>query len=346
MNSKYRLAAGCVAVVALTTALWLVTRQPNRDLIKSRTAQVAGLTSTSSALTKTNSPPAAAATARSSSTEEKARIWTTGLMTPINFWGRVVDDAGRAIDGATVVISAHDKLNGPGSKTTLFSGSSGMFEFIGRGLGISVSVSKAGYYQVPESSAVFGYAAGAGENSPHPNRNDPAVLVLRKAGAGEVLSKLDKNFAIPTNGSAVDIDLMTGSVGAHTENSVEVQVFMGNRMNANRHSGDRYDWRCRISVPEGGLISRHGEFDFEAPSYGYTSADEISMPLSLGPDWRSSVTRGYFLKLPSGNFARINVAIHTGGDRFVTIQSFLNPKPGSRNLEYDPAQSATAAAKH
>ncbi len=84
------------------------------------------------------------------------------------------------------------------------------------------------------------------------------------------------------------------------------------------------------------MIERKGQFDFEAPENGYQPTAEINAPASLGNDWSSQITKQYFVKLGSGNFARMQFTMTAGGDRFFSIQSYFNPNPGSRNLEADP----------
>ena len=88
----------------------------------------------------------------------------------------------------------------------------------------------------------------------------------------------------------------------------------------------------------GGLQSRAGgEFDFIAPEDGYQPSDEINMSAS-DPNWRGTTTHEYFLKLANGDYARINFSIGAGGYNTFEITSYLNPQPGHRNLEFDPAK--------
>jgi hypothetical protein len=88
-------------------------------------------------------------------------------------------------------------------------------------------------------------------------------------------------------------------------------------------------------VPGGGIQTRTGEFDFEAPLDGYQSNDEIDMSASA-PHWSYLANREYFLKLANGDFARISFTMCAGGENFFIVTSYLNPKPGHRNLEANP----------
>jgi hypothetical protein len=80
----------------------------------------------------------------------------------------------------------------------------------------------------------------------------------------------------------------------------------------------------------------------KAPEGGYVSSDMIEMPASLPRDqWSSSAERSYFIRFDDLTFARANLRMISGGDHFVVWESFLNPKLGSRNLEYDASQRAS-----
>jgi hypothetical protein len=63
----------------------------------------------------------------------------------------------------------------------------------------------------------------------------------------------------------------------------------------------------------------------------------LNMSANARP-WNDSQSRAYFLTLANGTYARIDFTMAAGGDHFFSITSYLNPKPGHRNLEYDPAK--------
>jgi hypothetical protein len=60
-----------------------------------------------------------------------------------------------------------------------------------------------------------------------------------------------------------------------------------------------YHWRCPVSVPNGGLLERKGQFDFEAPADGYKPFDEIVMP-QTAVKWQPQAQRQYFVKFDDG----------------------------------------------
>jgi hypothetical protein len=164
---------------------------------------------------------------------------------------------------------------------------------------------------------------------------------LRKRGKTEPLIAIRHNYRIAKDGTPVGIDLTTGKLVQPGLGDIAIQAWtsdQGHQVNSNQP----YDWRARIEVPGGGLMQRAGEFDFEAPADGYVGSDEIDMPSTSGPQWRSQASRNYFLKLGKGTYARLEFMMIAEGDHFFRVTSFLNPTSGDRNLEYNPGQQPPA----
>lgn len=211
--------------------------------------------------------------------------------------------------------------------------------FLVTGLGIAIQVSKEGYYQLKESDGTFGYSKAGGQTNPHPDPKSPAIFVLRTMGKPEPLVKIDNYIRVPKNGTPTEVSLTSGNVVANGKGELKVETWTDDQGRP-PHSSQPYDWRCRITVSGGGLVKRTGEFDFEAPESGYAPSDEIDMPASLGNQWREHSARQYFLKLSNNRYARVEFEMIAGGDHFFHITSYLNPQPGSRNLEYELSRQA------
>jgi hypothetical protein len=124
------------------------------------------------------------------------------------------------------------------------------------------------------------------------------------------------------------IDTATGKKG---QGDLQIESWIGDS------SQRRFDWRYRLSVPGGGLIERRGPFDFEAPTEGYQPNVDISVSANA-EKWSSDVSKSYFAKFPDGRYARVSINLYPGKRNFVVLESYLNPQPGSRNLEFDPAK--------
>ncbi len=295
--------------------------------------------SPSPAATGTGGNSNGGAQAISSGDAIKASLMLKWLQTPITFYGKVVDEKGNPVAGAKVILTPAASMDPnavpPDYQRT--SDTNGLFSIRGvHGIGLTVIVSKEGYYSLPGSGGNFGYAAGAGFGKPHPDQNDPAIFVLRKMGGTEPLIVLKRNVKVSRTGIPITMDLRTGK--AFGDHSLDFRVeAWTNDQGIVPGTLTRYDWKCIISVPGGGLQSRTGEFNFQAPADGYKPSDEIVIS-AKDPKWDSEVTREYFLKLANGEYARIKFTMCAGGDNFFSVTSYLNPTPGHRNLEYDPDQ--------
>lgn len=289
----------------------------------------------------TNSPPLTPLQMRAAADVEANRekaIWNLAFMTPIAFYGRVIDEKGNPIEGAKAVMRPADAMMGGNHEYERTTNESGLFSIFTHGLGLTVDVSKAGYYTLSESSGNFGYAFGSGMSPPHPHSNNPAIFILRKMGDAEPLIKLDCNVRISRNGTPVQMSLTAGIRGYAHPGDIQVEAWTHDR-DTPQSASKAYDWRCKISVLGGGGLQPRtgGEFDFIAPVDGYQPSDEITMSAS-DPNWRDSQNREFFLKLANGDYARIDFTMRAGGDHFFRIISYLNPAVGHRNLEFDPAK--------
>lgn len=262
------------------------------------------------------------------------------LSTPITFYGKVVDQYGNPVPHASVSYGLLDKFNESGSVGKSSADGSGHFTISDvRGAVISVSVYKNGYYQIEDlSKGSFSYGYGPDSTTqPPPTKNDPAAFVLHRMGETEPLIVIEKrSFRIPKNGTPVMVDLATGNVSETGQLKIEAwtsdPISGGHRF---------YDWRCRVSVPGGGLTERNEQFEFEAPSEGYREYDEIVM-MGNEPEWEKRFEKDYFLRLPDNTYARIKFSFTSAGDHYSRIETFLNPRSGSRNLEYNPQNTVDA----
>ena len=158
------------------------------------------------------------------------------------------------------------------------------------------------------------------------------MFVLQKMGKTEPLIYVSsRTYRIPKDGTPVEVNLKAGQKSSQGDLRVEAWT---EDKDIKRH----YNWRCRVSVPNGGLVERKGQFDFEAPAEGYKSSDEIVMT-QTAEEWQPQAKREYFVKLPDDKYGRLTFYMITQGDHFFEIESYLNPTPGSRNLEFDPAKA-------
>jgi hypothetical protein len=259
------------------------------------------------------------------------------------FYGEVVDEENAPVPDAKVRFSLmnNPNPNGAGTHGETVSDGDGRFVINGRGMGIYVEVSKPGYYQVPESEGRRGSTGGfrnhenlSNTEVAMPAKGQPAIFLLRKMGRAAPLVHIGPiSIIMPKNGTPTDLDLMTGQIVQPGEGQLRVEAWTQNQgMNPNK--GEPYDWRCRLTVPGGGIVERNGTFDFEAPEGAYESSAELAED-HRDTRWRDNLSKQFFVRLLDGRYARISIEMITSGDHFVVFESFLNPVPGNRNLEFD-----------
>lgn len=272
---------------------------------------------------------------RAAIAQERAReaaTWDLLFATPISFYGKVTDQNGAPVADASVEASFANTMWGNGNtKAHLKTDASGAFYTWGHGLSVVINVSKEGYYHMDHSGGSFVYSKTGGHIDPHPDPDHAAHFVLRKMGHAEPQLKVRRDYLIPKDGTPVEMSLSTGLVTRDVKDTLKVEAWTydaDHQVNSNK----AYDWHCRISIPGGGLQPRTGEFAFEAPESGYQANDTISMPATAADNWRSQVSRKYFAKLASGNYARIDFTMTAENDHFFSVSSYMNPS-GSRNLE-------------
>lgn len=267
---------------------------------------------------------------------------------PIHLYGLVVDQEGNPVPGASVNYSVSNKLTDTGIGNTrgeTASDPAGRFEIRAHGMGITVRVSKEGYYQIrgddPRSSVRGFY------NGDNPGKSDnlippssaPAVFALRKMGNAVPLVQLPRrSVMVAKDGTPTEISITTGKITPSGKGDLRVEAWTNDQTpNAKGH----YDWRCRITVPDGGLTEAEGNFAFEAPEDGYTQSIEFGEKADQ-PRWLGDAERQYFVRLPDGRHARIKLRMIAAGEHFFVIESALNPEPGNRNLEAAPENKPAA----
>jgi hypothetical protein len=346
MKPRLRVLIFAAALVVVLVALsWWITSRPNAALSPLESPTLAAANGQSSRFTNSLSTPEppSAAVAPNEPRQSQEQAVLAALSKPISFWGKVVDQQDKPVGGATVEWSANNNANpyGSGTKGWTESDANGMFAITSYGIGLYAKVSKDGYSQIPTelrkprgSSGGFSNAAKLGNtDSPMGTRSNPAVFVLhKKREAAELTHVPERPVKVPKNGAPVEISLTTREAVPAGEAGLRLACWTEDQ---NKDAQGHYPWLCRISVPSGGLVKREGDYDFEAPVEGYQPSDDIGPPADR---WSANAERQFFVKMADNRFARVNLRMRTGGEHFVVIESYLNPQPGSRNLEYDPAK--------
>ena len=251
---------------------------------------------------------------------------------PIDFYGKVVDEHNNAVSGAAVTFSwTANPLDELARTSSTLSDSNGCFALHGaQGPSLDVIVSKQGYYSSKQDQWGFAYGI-TGHFSPDPA--NPVVFHLRKKGNPEHLIAVGgiglstmRDYWVARDGSPTEISLRDGRQVSIGQGDLRVEVWIGKPL---EDFPSRSQWKCRISVPGGGLIPVEDEFAFQAPIEGYQPSDEW---VSAGTSWSEKVEKKYFVMLRDGNFGLVTLRVIGVPNPFFRLTSLVNPS-GSHNLE-------------
>jgi hypothetical protein len=336
-SSRRNWIAACVVTLV---ALWLVWHYRPQNVGVATPTSSSQVTSRRASASSLSITPDPSASAREIIPPNQAKVlqrqeqqWSALFMTPIPIYGKVVDENGDPIAAAAVEIGVNSDPHADktGSTYRVSTDARGLFSLTGaHGIGFSVSASKDGYYKTNQSTGIRSVVIPSKDDLPQSSKERPIVLILHKRGqAVPLIATSTAQINVPTNGQPVSIDLASGRVG---NGDLQVASWVGD---SNQR---RFDWRYQLSVPGGGLTERSGQFDFEAPADGYQVTTDVNM-LATAQHWSFDGEREYFAKLSDGRYARFSIKFYPRRQRnFVVITSYLNPTPGDRNLEFDPAK--------
>ena len=277
---------------------------------------------------------------------EMSAILAITSMQPITFYGRVVDQKGKPVPNAKVRGSAEIVrywMDQKWKEHFTTSDNDGYFHFSWlHGQDLVVSPSKEGY-ESNYSSMSFAYSSLTPEKERHKaDRETPVVFTMWKQQGAEPLIKGDKFFGIKGDGTPFTIDLVKGhkSEGRGTDGDLVVSISQPPQI----ESGKPFDWSFRIETIAGGLVEpTQTQYLNEAPADGYQP--EFSRELKATEhEWTEVVRKTFYVKSRNGTqFASMIIEVHANyqGAAVFSVHYFVNPKHGSRNLEYDASKQAS-----
>ena len=276
--------------------------------------------------------------AESKDLDARIENYLASFKTPINFWGKVVDQDGESIEGAKVTIYVLDKpgWGDDGSNTgtyTLTSDKNGRFELLNkRGASLGVQASADGYARAYDSESEeglyndsFSYSNEKAKSyARRPTREKPCVLVLRKKGEIADLKELKtQKVKIPKDGTSIAVDVQGSPIVLNVRCwSTAPDPF----------TYDRYDWRAEIRVEGGELQPVVDKHSVMAPAEGYHQAIQVDMSANKAKDWyRSSLPSqaNLWARLSDGTHAKLEVKVITGREHAVMTKGWLNLDGGS-----------------
>jgi hypothetical protein len=259
--------------------------------------------------------------------------------TPIEFYGKVVDDRGKVVPEAMVTVFVYGKLDV--TKSLIASDERGLFHVKGaHGLGLGIEVSKMdfGAYPAlsngkPTSIQRFDYGLLPDKGKSYANPEKPFIFTLRSPESLRQIRYIeDKHRPLKTgetNRIALDSEDGKGthlvSFQFHREPSLD---------------GQNYDWSLIISVEDGGIREEPSMLNFIAPPAGYASSIKLEFKRD-NPGWRQNLIQYYFIKFSDDHYARIKIDVDSASDSPLRMASWLGLEPGRQDLFYSkPKQPA------
>jgi hypothetical protein len=251
---------------------------------------------------------------------------------PIGFYGKVVDQDGRPVVGASVsfdfTVSYMMENRAETTPMTLQTDQNGAFALTGvTGYCIDkLSIQREGYELSEKTTR--GYVFGLRDYKP--NADNPVILKMWKQAGKESLISSSWRGKIACDGTTNRFDILTGkpSAGGVLEIACTRTPLVLTRTNLNH-----FDYRDQIVIIGGGIQPTSDEFSYLAPESGYSSMLAIGTKAS-DPGWPDRTKQEFYIKTADGHYGRLWVSWNASQDSPTRFEwnCSINPS-GSRNLE-------------
>jgi hypothetical protein len=285
-------------------------------------------------------------TAKSDPQEGRAQTIFHGIKNanvPIHFWGKILDQNERPIQGVDVEYNYSTEHAG-GTDTAWAqqnmhkgiarSDSAGMFVIEGiRGHTLSLErFVKSGYKDSTRRSRVYNYYGDTSAAKFSPNPASPVVFVMRGEAASEKLIKhggtFGKTARVAGDGTPLRWDLSKD----RPDPEGELQIVLMREPAVVARLGQTVLWSANVAIVGGGIVEAPSEEEFyEAPEQGYRP--EVSYPKL--EQKRGVSARSFYVRTRDGKYGRIELDLYAddeGPTARCLVKAVLNPS-GSRSLE-------------
>jgi hypothetical protein len=250
---------------------------------------------------------------------------------PIEFYGKVVDQFGEPVLGATVVFqwtTAVGPVTNPEKRTS--TGSDGCFELKDvQGKVLAVSVDKAGYDRTDDWVQNFDYADFFESNFHVPDPNNPVLFHLRKILDAEPMCLFKTHNELSPDSPPLTLDVASGKMKMPGDFAFSVQI--GEKSNENW-----FDYSVSVEALNGaGLIVTTEENPNRAPDDGYQKTFAIQQS-TADTNYSPNLSFHFYAKTREGKYGVVYIDITVprwGPINFYTAVRY-NPS-GSKNLEFD-----------
>lgn len=255
---------------------------------------------------------------------------------PISFYGRVIDEDGRPVAGATVRFSWTDASARGSSDKIATSDADGRFSLVGEtGKRLSVRVAKDGFHSSGgEGGQSFEYAAFFEDIYHRPDTSNPVTFqLIKKLDPEPIVARHLSQRTSYDEPCYFEIDrgilVQQPTAGAGLKFTFE---------RSESPQGQPFDWTWKVEGVNSTLSAIADEFPQLAPEDGYVPSWETSQAASA-PSFEQTGHARFYVRTAANTYARVEVEVAHPNARSlgprITVNSFLNPS-GSRNVDYDP----------
>lgn len=256
---------------------------------------------------------------------------------PISFYGKVLDGNDQPVAEVDIRYGWNDTT---GSHERFDkSDASGLFSLSGiSGKGVSVSVSKIGYHIGKAARGSFEYAAFFESNYYEPDASNPVIFRLVKKIDAEPLVIGNAFNTISYEQGTYYYDLQHGRLSRQPSAGDGLKITITRSQAA---QGQPFDWTWTVDGVKATVRPTTDEFPQSAPTDAYVPSWKTEEKADAENFQRERKIRLY-VHTTAGCYAVVDLQLSHPNKREIgptfRVKSFLNPKPGSRNMEFDPAK--------
>jgi len=253
--------------------------------------------------------------------------------TPIEFYGKVVDQNGEPVSGAQVDMN-WTVVGGNNSKQ-LKTRNDGLFELTGvEGKFLSLFIYQQGYLPGKQSHGGYEYGDFSNQFFHIPDPNNPVVFTLWKLGDSEPMYLWYLSRDLTVDGRQLWINVKNGKDGEIGDIGFSVV-----RHDPNGDASSGYTLNVQVGAGAGIAMSHGEEFMFQAPEVGYEPFIQIEQKPSQGgldTSFKGTQKLRFYVKTQDGKYAAVDAEIgqYNIPGAGLRVLIYYNPS-GSRNLEFD-----------
>jgi hypothetical protein len=250
---------------------------------------------------------------------------------PIEFYGKVIDQFGQPVAGATVVFqwtTVIGPVTNPEKRTS--TGADGRFELKDvQGKVLAVSVDKVGYDRTDDWIQNFEYADFFYDNFYVPDPNNPVLFHLRKILDADPMYLFNIHNEFTAGSPPLKLDVASGKMKIPGDFAFSVQI--GEKSNKNW-----FDYSVSMEALNGaGFIVTAEKNPNQAPDTGYQKTFTIQQK-TADTNYSPNLSFHFYAKTREGRYGVVYVDMSVprrGPINFYTAVRY-NPS-GSKNLEFD-----------